>query len=128
MNRTRYFTVLWICNPTPSHPGHRPILFVIGCRIRTDCLPTYIGRVTAGTKGSAAPQNVLTLSPSQILFSTALLVDSNHGCPSANRATSRTESNRLPTIVHSACENRICLSLGFFSFRFHHRGRPFEFI
>lgn len=27
MNRTRYFTVLWICNPTPYHPGHRPILF-----------------------------------------------------------------------------------------------------
>ena len=25
MNRTRYCTVLWICNPTPYHPGHRPI-------------------------------------------------------------------------------------------------------
>jgi hypothetical protein len=27
-----------------------------------------------------------------------------------------------------ACENRVCLSLGFFRFRFHHRGRPFEFV
>lgn len=30
--------------------------------------------------------------------------------------------------TRSAYENRICLSLGFFRFRFHHRGRPFEFV
>jgi hypothetical protein len=30
--------------------------------------------------------------------------------------------------TRSACENRICLSLGFFSLRFHHRDRPFEFV
>lgn len=76
VNRTRYFTVLWICNPTPYHPGHRPIL-----------------------------------------FSTAL----NGGIKPLILRTQRSSA-------FSACENRICLSLGFFSLRFHHRGRPFEFV
>lgn len=32
VNRTRYFTVLQICNLPPYHPGHRPILFSTALR------------------------------------------------------------------------------------------------
>ena len=39
MIRTHYFAVLWICNPSPYHPGHRPLNFGALARIRTADLP-----------------------------------------------------------------------------------------
>lgn len=62
--RTRWGHRPMICWNSLSRETLNSAYFGRCCRIRTDCLPTYVGCVTTGKEESAASQNVLTLAPS----------------------------------------------------------------
>ena len=114
------------CSPAPYHPGHRPILCHVRSNLLEvpyvdsrhclvsqhywyrlylwssifNCTPR-IERVFLTTVYMAHPPgsyNWLCACENRILFSTALLVDSNHGARRQKRTTSQTESNRHPLL------------------------------